>query len=540
MAAVRALACGAATCAVFNHRRQESYPGWFSIRRPQLCRRQLAHCEQGKSHTSASASPALLSSNKSLHLPRAALIRKNSENIANEYLFPAGDLLGEGAYAEVIVGVNKRTGLERAIKFIDKKNVNAEEFEIEIRALMELDHMHIVKVLQYFESATDFMIVQELCRGPDLVQYVVKKAVAAKSQTAVDEKEISIILRQMLKAICACHKHNIIHRDIKLENFMLTGETMSVRMIDFGLALLGTRGGETGVVFGTCSYMAPEAFFKDSYTSAIDLWSLGVGLYIMLTLEQIFPESEDPDEEVADVTNCLRDPKFVSSHIKACSILKQRKLSKDARDLLNKLLTYDPAKRITAEQALQHPFIRKHADSRLENPEFTFDKNMLAKLEKFANAPRLKRIALMTLAHFTSQQPPLLQVRMNFRSIDKSGDGELSIQELTKALQSNGIAVPQNLEAIFAVCDSSGNGRLNFNEFIACMFPDSMITEQLCAAAFNMLDRECTGVLGQEQLRFLFADGSAEGKNSGDIVLEATGKTSITVAEFQEFMLGSK
>lgn len=540
--AFRALAACGGTCAVLNSRRpREQQPAYPSLLfRPTLSFRRPVSCEEPvKAPTTSARSGLNLARAQSLQLPRSALIRKNEADINDEY--ELGENLGEGAYSNVISGKHKATGLTRAVKVIPKKMTHAEMFATEVQSLMELDHPHIVKILEYFENETDYYIVQEFCNGPDLVQHVVRQAV--RTQSYVPEEDLSVIMRHVLKSIVACHEHNVIHRDIKLENFMITTEEMVVKMIDFGLAFHGTTGGKceaeiTSSDVGTYRYMAPEIFYKSYYNTSVDLWSLGVGFYTLLTLGMLLPDERD------DVVKCLKSEGYVQGQIKKCKTLKERKLSKEARNLLNQLLAYDPAKRITAQEALNHPFIRKHAAKNLLSEKKSSDKHLMEKLEKFSKASRLKRIALLALAHLTSQQPfgGLPELRQVFRSMDTSGDGELSLEEVTLALKSQGTTPPEDLECIFVICDCAGTGSLKFNEFIACMFPEELITEQLCAAAFQLLDRCGQGVLGPEEIKALYIAGgmSVEGHGCESIVLEATGKTSITLAEFQHFIMNSK
>jgi len=520
----RAFFCGATSVGLYNYRgRQQALPRYNC---PLLC-----------AASSSSNAPPVLS--PSLNLPRAAFIRKNTNSVASEYEL-GESIVGEGAYSTVVIGKNKYSGMERAIKVIPKTTTDAEAFEIEIESLMALDHPHIVKILQYFDEGDNFYIVFELIDGPDLVQYVIQRVCTTEQH--VPEEELSIILRQVLKAILSCHKGGIIHRDVKLENFMIAGEEKVVKMIDLGLAagkddtdahplIMGNS------VMGTYRYMAPEIYFSSQrYNTAVDMWALGVSFYTMLSLETLLPDGED------EVRKLLSKPKYVEHKIKQCKVLKERKLSKDARNFLNRLLAYDPDKRLTAEEALQHPFIAlcgAHDLHTTQTPRKINSAN-LRKMMAFAEAPPLKRIALLAISHTISQcqDHELAEVRLMFRKLNTSGNGHLGFSELAEGLERSGVTLPANFKEVFAACSSSGDSTVNFNEFIACNLPDCFLNEQLCSAVFRMLDRDGNSQLGAEDFKIMYASGGAEAPEiCKDIVRQATGKASITSAEFCKYVL---
>lgn len=262
----------------------------------------------------------------------------------------------------------------------------------------------------------------------------------------------------------------------------------------------------------------------------------------MLTLDTLLPDEED------DVKKLLAKPKHVERQVKECPVLKDRKLSKDARNFLNRLLTYDAQKRITAEEALQHPFIQKHAGAQL-GLDKTHDKtpmprhicdSMVAKMEAYAKASPLERIALLAVAHTISQRPDkeLIEVRFMFRTLNKSGNGKLCPSEIEEGLQSQGFTLPAHFREVLTACSSSGT-TLNFNEFIACNLPDAFRNEQLFATVFRLMDRDGNDRIGPNDLKIMYAAGGAEAPEiCENFVFESTGKTAINSAEFVSFMMG--
>merc|ERR1712113_892096 len=220
----------------------------------------------------------------------------------------------------------------------------------------------------------------------------------------------------------------------------------------------------------------------------------------------------------------------------------QRKISKDARSFLNKLLAYEPKKRMTVQQALEHPFIKKTGTLGLNKQKIRWiDDDVVSKMEKFAKASPLERIARLAVAHTVSQRPDeeLIKVRTMFRTLDAHGIGKISQSGMEDILKRASLAVPDNFAEIFAACASSGDAALTFNEFVACNLPQSFPNEKMCAAIFRLLDRDDDGLFGPEDLRKIYAcGGAAAAEHCDDIVFKATGKTSINSAEFCKFVLG--
>ena len=147
----------------------------------------------------------------------------------------------------------------------------------EVHNLMELDHPHVVKLVEYFEESDkdEIFLIFELCRGPDLFDRLVD---VVGSQGKFPEQEAGRVLRQMLKAVLACHENHIIHRDIKPENFMFKNNfsKSAIKMIDLGLSEHYREGETFTECSGTIAYMSPEMICGHPYDRKCDIWSLGV------------------------------------------------------------------------------------------------------------------------------------------------------------------------------------------------------------------------------------------------------------------------
>jgi len=172
--------------------------------------------------------------------------------------------------------------------------------------------------------------------------------------------------------------------------------------------------------------------------------------------------------------------------------------------LLGKMLKLEPLQRITASEALSHPFILNHCHLYLGEPFETnieLDPDLVGKLRRYAKAPRLKKVSLLFMAHLADHEKDLLAARHNFRTLDQDGDGEISQEDLEVGLKASGVTPPADMAEIFAACSGHREGRLHFVEFVACLLPEQLVDERLCHEAFNLLDPEGKGQLTAEDLQ---------------------------------------
>ncbi|CAD8080627.1 unnamed protein product [Paramecium primaurelia] len=257
-------------------------------------------------------------------------------------IYESKEILGSGASSKVYRVVNKLTHKEFASKCIrkdyiyrreDKERYNRMIQEIEL--MRKLDHETIVKMIDIFEGEKSFYIILELLQGESLHSYSKKHSLTIT--------QIRQIISKCLQALCYLDLHNIIHRDLKLENLVLNeqGKVESVKIIDFGLAI------QTSCPYrqlcGTPGYIAPEMFIeKYPYTTKVDIFSLGAIFYKLLCKKSLF--SGNTSDELLE-----NNKKFLcNNHLKNCS--------DETIDLIKQMLQKDPNKRISASQALQHPF----------------------------------------------------------------------------------------------------------------------------------------------------------------------------------------
>ncbi|CAD8101326.1 unnamed protein product [Paramecium sonneborni] len=257
-------------------------------------------------------------------------------------IYESKEILGSGASSKVYRVSNKLTHTEFASKCIrkdyiykreDKERYNRLIQEIELTR--KLDHETIVKMIDIYEGEKSFYIILELLKGESLHSFS-KKNILSLTQ-------IRQIISRCLQALCYLDLHNIIHRDLKLENLVLNeqGKVDTVKIIDFGLAIYTSS--PYRQLCGTPGYIAPEMFIeKYPYTTKVDIFSLGAIFYKLLCKKSLF--SGNTSDEILE-----NNKKFLcNNHLKNCSDV--------TIDLIKQMLQKDPQKRISAFSALQHPF----------------------------------------------------------------------------------------------------------------------------------------------------------------------------------------
>jgi len=250
----------------------------------------------------------------------------------------------------VKIGKNKTTGKNVAIKSIDKKNAGTKGVamvQTEVQILFDCDHPNIVKLYEAYETTDHYLLVMELVSGGELFDKIVELQ-------SYSEKVASQLVRQMVSAIQHFHSKNIVHRDLKPENLLLVTKTLDspIVLADFGLSKYLDPTEPLNVPVGTPGYVAPEVVEcldndQCAYGKEIDLWAVGVILYIMLCGYPPF-YSEDDDEVFDQILD--GNYTYPSPHWDNISGL--------AKDLIDHLLVLNPNKRFSAEDTLNHPWLK--------------------------------------------------------------------------------------------------------------------------------------------------------------------------------------
>ncbi|XP_035261015.1 calcium/calmodulin-dependent protein kinase (CaM kinase) II gamma 1 isoform X10 [Anguilla rostrata] len=253
--------------------------------------------------------------------------------------------LGKGAFSVVRRCVKKSTGQEYAAKIINTKKLSArdhQKLEREARICRLLKHPNIVRLHDSISEEGFHYLVFDLVTGGELFEDIV-------AREYYSEADASQCISQILESVNHIHQHDIVHRDLKPENLLLASKMKgaAVKLADFGLAIEVQGDQQAWFGFaGTPGYLSPEVLRKDPYGKPVDIWACGVILYILLVGYPPFWD-EDQHKLYQQIKAGAYD--FPSPEWDT--------VTPEAKNLINQMLTINPAKRITAEQALKHPWV---------------------------------------------------------------------------------------------------------------------------------------------------------------------------------------
>uniref|UniRef100_A0A8C3LKX3 calcium/calmodulin-dependent protein kinase n=1 Tax=Chrysolophus pictus TaxID=9089 RepID=A0A8C3LKX3_CHRPC len=288
------------------------------------------------------------------------------------------DLLSRGAFSVVRRCVKKSSSQEYAAKIINTKKLSArdhQKLEREARICRLLKHPNIVRLHDSISEEGFHYLVFDLVTGGELFEDIV-------AREYYSEADASHCIHQILESVNHIHQHDIVHRDLKPENLLLASKCKgaAVKLADFGLAI--EVQGEQQAWFGfagTPGYLSPEVLRKDPYGKPVDIWACGVILYILLVGYPPFWD-EDQHKLYQQIKAGAYD--FPSPEWDT--------VTPEAKNLINQMLTINPAKRITADQALKHPWVCQRSTvasmmHRQETVECLRKFNARRKLKKFSS-----------------------------------------------------------------------------------------------------------------------------------------------------------
>ena len=252
--------------------------------------------------------------------------------------------LGEGAFSVVIEATDKTTGESYAVKVVTKSKLTKEDeiaLKDEIAVLKELQHKHIIRLYDVFEENSYYYLITEQMKGGELFDRIVSKSF-------YNEKEARDVCRILFESIGYCHSKSVAHRDLKPENLLLRSETndSDIKIADFGFAKKVLTPNSLTTQCGTPGYVAPEILEGTAYDTKSDMWSLGVIIYILLGGYPPFIEQNQ-----RELFRKIRKGQYEFHEEYWGSV------SDDAKNLISSLLTVDPAKRLTADEAMKHKWM---------------------------------------------------------------------------------------------------------------------------------------------------------------------------------------
>ena len=253
-------------------------------------------------------------------------------------------IIGKGTFSVVKLGEHKKTKEKVAIKIMQKNKILSKDdlirIEREIEILKRLNHPNVIKIHKIYDDEKKFYIIMEFCENGELFNRIVEKRY-------LTEDEAALFYYQLINGLEYIHKNNIVHRDLKPENLLLS-KTDLLKIIDFGLSNYTGSDILLGTPCGSPCYASPEMVSGQRYNGyMIDVWSTGIILFAMVCGYLPF---EDNDNEI------------LFAKILKCKIHYPKSMGSLTLDLMKKIITPDPKKRITLEQIKKHPFYLKGKD----------------------------------------------------------------------------------------------------------------------------------------------------------------------------------
>ncbi len=449
-------------------------------------------------------------------------------------LYTTTQILGEGSFGQVFKVEHKITKAVRAMKIINKLKVcnsdeNEDDLINEINVLKKLDHPNILKLFEFYNTSRKLFIISELCTGGELFDRITEVKY-------FNEKIAAHIMRQLFSAISFCHHNNVIHRDLKPENILIDSEQekkkeyFNIKIIDFGTSEVFKKNKLLDKQIGTPFYIAPEVL-NNEYNEKCDLWSAGVIMFILLSGTPPFYGNSDEE-----IYNKVKEGKFCLKSSEWDDI------SSDAKELIKNLLVKDYNKRYSADQALNHKWIK----TMKENSNKPLSKEHLSKVainfQDFNCNQKLQQATLAYIVHNLTKKEDLDEVRRAFNEFDENGDGKLSRDELIKGLSK--VMTPteakEEVNRIMKMIDGDNNGFIEYEEFMqATLSKDKMINDENLQTVFNLFDKDGSGKISPSEIKEILGGDSDISDNVwGDIMkeIDANGDGEIEFDEFKQMM----
>lgn len=512
-----------------------------------------------------------LSNNAATTAARYHFLQNGGRQLSDDYEID-GRVLGQGLCGDVVLVRGKTDGRHYALKRIGKDQValsKLSQLTAEVEIYLSLDHPNIARLHNVYETASDISLLTECCEGGELYFRLQKRGVYEDSDAAESA-------RQMLRAIGYLHAHHVVHRDVKLENFLYEteepqGGKSQLKLIDFGFAKNWDPCAHAPMMAscGSIAYVSPDVLRARGYDNKCDLWSLGVIVWMLLCGYPPFHGNE----------------KSMIAKIKAGALdwshrSRWKHVQTDAVDFVKSLLVVNPALRLDAQEALQHPWLVRTASG----TPAVLGRDALRSMQRYAKAPKVRRAALQLLAQELAPEETW-ELREAFLSIDRSNQGTICFRDLKDAIRAGaksrspqkrrtfgGIPTPLTiadgnpepvpelplsptkrppspttpggalrransgvLDDLLRLLNANGDEQIYYSDFLAATMGAQMQErEGALRAAFNRFDADLSGTISVDDLRSVIGD-SFEGVDVEELMLQANPRGCNEIS-FEDFM----
>ncbi|CAF1705214.1 calcium-dependent protein kinase 9 [Brassica napus] len=419
--------------------------------------------------------------------PKAA---KSSSILENAYedvklFYTLGKELGRGQFGVTYLCTENSTGKKYACKSISKKKLvtkaDKDDMRREIQIMQHLSGQpNIVEFKGAYEDEKAVNLVMELCAGGELFDRIIAKG-------HYSERAAASVCRQIVNVVKICHFMGVLHRDLKPENFLLSSkdDKALIKATDFGLSVFIEEGKVYRDIVGSAYYVAPEVL-RRRYGKEVDIWSAGIILYILLS--GVPPFWAETEKGIFDA--------ILEGHIDFES-QPWPSISNSAKDLVRKMLTADPKRRISAADVLEHPWLREGGEA----SDKPIDSAVLSRMKQFRAMNKLKKLALKVIAENINTEE-IQGLKAMFANIDTDNSGTITYEELKEGLAKLGSKLTEaEVKQLMDAADVDGNGSIDYIEFItATMHRHRLESDENLYKAFQHFDKDGSGYITIDEL----------------------------------------
>ncbi|CAN6478568.1 unnamed protein product [Victoria cruziana] len=414
-----------------------------------------------------------------------------SKHFASKY--ELGDEIGRGHFGYTCTARFKKgelRGQQVAVKIIPKAKMTTaiaiEDVRREVKILRALTgHSNLVQFYDAYEDHDNVYIVMELCEGGELLDRILARG------GKYSEDDAKAVMVQILNVVAFCHLQGVVHRDLKPENFLFTtkDENSQLKAIDFGLSDFVKPEDRLNDIVGSAYYVAPEVLHR-SYSTEADVWSIGVIAYILLCGSRPFWARTESGifRAVLKADPSFDEPPWPS-------------LSSDAKDFVKRLLNKDLRKRMSASQALSHPWIRNY-----NNAKVPLDILVFKLIKVYLRSSSLRKAALRALSK-TLTVDEVYYLREQFTLLEPNKSGCISLDNIRMALTKHATEAMKESRVIDFVNSMSAlqYRKMDFEEFCAAAISVHQLEgldrwEQHARSAYELFEKDGNRALVIEEL----------------------------------------
>jgi len=442
-------------------------------------------------------------------------------DVSEDYKVSANKVLGTGCSGNVVLATGLASGRKCALKRIKKNSVLPKvlrQLITEVEICLTLDHPNVVRLNDVYDTNQEIAILTEVLNGGELFGRLAEVKVFPEPLAAETT-------RQMLRALSYLHSHDIVHRDIKLENVMYESDAVDspLKLIDFGFAKVWDSSKVMRTACGSVAYVSPDVLRGKGYTSKCDLWSLGVIVFMLLSG---YPPFNGSDEK--------RIRKIVAADVDWSHPRRWAKVSESAMDFVKGLLAQSPAARLDTQAALHHPWL---TSAGLTKSRPLLSAAQLRSIDSYAGSPLFRRAILQLVARELASDD-VSDLCRTFLEMAGDEEGTVRFSELKAAIRGDASTQPvdsepktparrlrrantEHLHELFHVMDVNGDEQVYYSDFLAAtMNEEQKFGEENLHSAFRRLDADGSGGISAEDICSTMGD-TVEWSETQDLIRDA-------------------